>query len=316
MKLKIVTLTGVTLQLEYSQQITVENIKAELEKQIGFPREHISLVFRGKELAGEGLEQESIRKLFPDYTSSKDFFVLVLRRTARHKKGGNDKKRKGEQNDNSSAQQGNNKHHKTSDSSSGSMRRSSSAIKRSATKESKNSSSPGRPQLSNIHEMRDFLRKFGERRQKAKSQQPSIRTIEPKGEFLNQLTNMGFKAEAATRALLLHRNNLEMALNWLLENAGDPEINNPITPKERQQLSRVASRPAIPMEALNDFIEINFGADRSPSLEFAEGGGVAMNEEEESAAAAITAASRAAERTGASPPTASTTDPSHDESLV
>eukprot|EP00466_Bigelowiella_natans_P001532 jgi/Bigna1/63451/fgenesh1_kg.53_\ len=59
---------------------------------------------------------------------------------------------------------------------------------------------------------------------------------------------MGFKSEAATRALLLHRNNLEMALNWLLENASDPDINNPISSKERQQLSRVASRPAIPME--------------------------------------------------------------------
>uniref|UniRef100_A0A7S2TMN2 UBA domain-containing protein n=1 Tax=Lotharella oceanica TaxID=641309 RepID=A0A7S2TMN2_9EUKA len=242
MQLRIVTLTEATFLLDFSasaKQVTADVVKMQLAKQIGFPASRISLVFRGMELKGD-LEHKPLLKLFPDF-HSKDFFVLIYRKP---------KKRSRSEKDSSKPTS---KQQKTA---SAATQKSEKQSVRSGSSDMKSSQGS---QLTQFQEMRDFLRKFGERRARAQS-----RPLEPKDDLLAQLTTMGFKQEAATRALLLHRNNLEMSLNWLLENASDPDINKPISSNERQQLSRVASRAPIPMEALNDFIEISYGRNQSP----------------------------------------------------
>mmetsp|Transcript_36702 Transcript_36702/g.70768 ORF Transcript_36702/g.70768 Transcript_36702/m.70768 type:complete len:260 (+) Transcript_36702:85-864(+) len=242
MQLRIVTLTEATFLLDFSAsaKVTADIIKVQLAKQIGFPASRISLVFRGMELKGD-LEHKPLLKLFPDF-HSKDFIVMIYRKT---------KKRSRHEKESSKPTA---KQQKTS---SAATQKSKKQSSRSGLSETKNASGS---QLTHFQEMRVFLREFGERRARAQS-----RPLEPKDDLLAQLTTMGFKQEAATRALLLYRNNLEMSLNWLLENASDPDINKPISSNERQQLSRVASRAPIPMEALNDFIEISYGRNRSPS---------------------------------------------------
>jgi len=54
---------------------------------------------------------------------------------------------------------------------------------------------------------------------------------------LGQLGSMGFRKHAATRALLLHRNNLEASVMWLLENNSSPRINEPLSTEELSVLS-------------------------------------------------------------------------------
>jgi uncharacterized UBP type Zn finger protein len=39
---------------------------------------------------------------------------------------------------------------------------------------------------------------------------------------------MGFTANAAKRALIKNKDNLEAATNWIMENMGDDSINAPI----------------------------------------------------------------------------------------
>mmetsp|Transcript_5476 Transcript_5476/g.10078 ORF Transcript_5476/g.10078 Transcript_5476/m.10078 type:complete len:305 (-) Transcript_5476:280-1194(-) len=256
MQLKILTLTGATFLLDLSStKVTAHAIKSQLAQQIGFPASRISLVSRGI-LIGSDMESKPLQKIFPDF-SSKDFLVLIY--TTKKRKSDRDAAAKPS------------KVRKTVDDSSSKEKQgrgaAAAAEGRSALSEGKASASSSQQQqqqqqLSHLQEMRDFLEKFGKRRI-ARSQS---RSIEPKEDLLEQLNNMGFKKEAATRALLLHRNNLEMSLNWLLENSSDPDINKPITSKEREQLCRAsASRPSVQMEALNDFMEINFGRGQSPS---------------------------------------------------
>jgi len=238
MQLKIVTLTGATFLLEFPQSLKVTPgiIKTHLSKQIGFPSSRISLVIRGKELIGKDVETKSMHSIFPDF-SSKDFFVLMYRKSQpRKRKAEADTKGKKLKN----------------------LQRKRGRLESQIT----SSDSKAAQQLSHLREMRDLLRKFGERRVTRRA--PSSRATEVKGDLLEQLINMGFKKEAATRALLLHRNNFEVSINWLLENSNDPDINKPITTKERQELNRIGNRPAMPIDALNDFIEINFGRN-SPS---------------------------------------------------
>jgi hypothetical protein len=71
---------------------------------------------------------------------------------------------------------------------------------------------------------------------------------------LNQLGTMGFRKPAATRALLLHRNNLEASVVWLLENSSSPRINDPISTEEMNILSRP-----------NPFLSLHHSHSTSPS---------------------------------------------------
>lgn len=69
------------------------------------------------------------------------------------------------------------------------------------------------------------------------------RVVKVDEEALNALTTtMGFRKEASTRALILNRNSMEAALNWLLENANDPDLSRPISDDEMEALSRISRR--------------------------------------------------------------------------
>ena len=47
---------------------------------------------------------------------------------------------------------------------------------------------------------------------------------------MNALTDMGFSVNAAKKALIFSKDNLENASMWIMENMDDPSINDP--PKE------------------------------------------------------------------------------------
>lgn len=51
---------------------------------------------------------------------------------------------------------------------------------------------------------------------------------------LENLVEMGFNRNAGIRALIMHRNKLELALDWLTEHAGDTTINDPIQAEDYQ----------------------------------------------------------------------------------
>lgn len=59
---------------------------------------------------------------------------------------------------------------------------------------------------------------------------------EPKPEDLQMLTEMGFPAERAKKALWLHRMNLEVAMEWLLMHSEDPDADAPLTAEQKRQL--------------------------------------------------------------------------------
>jgi hypothetical protein len=56
-------------------------------------------------------------------------------------------------------------------------------------------------------------------------------------EKIVQLTNMGFSENSAKRALAMHRNILQAALNWLLEESDNPRVNDEISESDIQELS-------------------------------------------------------------------------------
>lgn len=71
--------------------------------------------------------------------------------------------------------------------------------------------------------------------------QAEVQVPEPPADRITQLTEMGFSDVLARNALLLHRSNVEAALEWLLEHGDDPEAADPI-PQERLRQVRCLSR--------------------------------------------------------------------------
>jgi len=53
---------------------------------------------------------------------------------------------------------------------------------------------------------------------------------------MSQLTDMGFSEALSRNALLLHRSNVEAALEWLLEHADDPASAEPLSQERLQQV--------------------------------------------------------------------------------
>jgi hypothetical protein len=62
--------------------------------------------------------------------------------------------------------------------------------------------------------------------------QAEVQVPEPPADRISQLTDMGFSDALARNALLLHRSNVEAALEWLLEHGDDAGAAEPI-PQER-----------------------------------------------------------------------------------
>lgn len=66
---------------------------------------------------------------------------------------------------------------------------------------------------------------------------------EPNPSHIAHLLEMGFSLETVRKALLLTNNRLEQATEWLLEHAGDPDAEVPLTEAQLQQLASRRPRP-------------------------------------------------------------------------
>lgn len=75
--------------------------------------------------------------------------------------------------------------------------------------------------------------------------------------LLENLKNMGFHHEASKKALLLNRNNVEHALNWLLENSTSPDLNKPLSQDELAQLGQRVTA-SVDSQALREMVEMGF----------------------------------------------------------
>ncbi|CAD7703799.1 unnamed protein product [Ostreobium quekettii] len=67
-----------------------------------------------------------------------------------------------------------------------------------------------------------------------------VQVPEPNSEHMRTLQDMGFSEVLARNALLLCRNNLEPALNWILQHSSDPAADVPIP---QEQLRRIYGTP-------------------------------------------------------------------------
>jgi len=56
--------------------------------------------------------------------------------------------------------------------------------------------------------------------------------LEVDADALKQLQDMGFTEGRAKKALLLNKMNTSLAMEWLLEHEGDPDIDDPLTPEQ------------------------------------------------------------------------------------
>jgi len=75
---------------------------------------------------------------------------------------------------------------------------------------------------------------------------------------LRQLTDMGFVDNRARKALILSRMNGEMAIQWLLENADSPHIDDPIPPQTLRLLSREHASFAADPDLVKKLIDMGF----------------------------------------------------------
>ncbi|KAG1678054.1 hypothetical protein FOA52_000850 [Chlamydomonas sp. UWO 241] len=71
--------------------------------------------------------------------------------------------------------------------------------------------------------------------------EPDIVPPEPEADHISQMTDMGFSDSIARKALLLHRNRVPEAVEWLLMHADDADADTPVT---QEQLRRVYGPPA------------------------------------------------------------------------
>lgn len=65
---------------------------------------------------------------------------------------------------------------------------------------------------------------------------------EPHPGHTSALLDMGFGAGPVRKALLLHRNELDPALEWLLSHGDEPQASVPLTDEQLQQVRQQACR--------------------------------------------------------------------------
>lgn len=66
--------------------------------------------------------------------------------------------------------------------------------------------------------------------------QGELQVPEPPADRISQLTDMGFSEAFSRNALLLHRSNVEAALEWLLEHADDADAAEPLSQERLWQV--------------------------------------------------------------------------------
>lgn len=66
--------------------------------------------------------------------------------------------------------------------------------------------------------------------------QGELQVPEPPADRISQLTDMGFSETLSRNALLLHRSNVQVALEWLLEHGDNPAAAEPPTQEQLRQV--------------------------------------------------------------------------------
>jgi hypothetical protein len=74
---------------------------------------------------------------------------------------------------------------------------------------------------------------------------PPIEPPEPAAANITSLTEMGFPEPLARKALIMTKDNVEAALEWILVHEGDPDAAQPPTQEELQRVRRAVLRCAV-----------------------------------------------------------------------
>ncbi|GIL46979.1 hypothetical protein Vafri_3835 [Volvox africanus] len=87
---------------------------------------------------------------------------------------------------------------------------------------------------------------------------------EPDAQAAAQLGEMGFGEAVVRKALLLHRNDMEAALNWLLQHGDDPAAAEPLTDEQLRQIySRGPRGPPSEPELVEQLVAMGFDRNQS-----------------------------------------------------
>ncbi|EFJ51028.1 hypothetical protein VOLCADRAFT_116593 [Volvox carteri f. nagariensis] len=87
---------------------------------------------------------------------------------------------------------------------------------------------------------------------------------EPDAQAASQLGEMGFGEAVVRKALLLHRNEMEAALNWLLQHGEDPAAAEPLTEEQLRQIySRGPRGPPSEPELVEQLVAMGFDRNQS-----------------------------------------------------
>ncbi|GLC44098.1 hypothetical protein PLESTB_000929500 [Pleodorina starrii] len=93
---------------------------------------------------------------------------------------------------------------------------------------------------------------------------PPLAIPEPDAQAAAQLGEMGFGEPVVRKALLLHRNDMEAALNWLLQHGEDPAAAEPLTEEQLRQIySRGPRGPPSEPELVEQLVAMGFDRNRS-----------------------------------------------------
>ena len=87
-----------------------------------------------------------------------------------------------------------------------------------------------------MHETRQLSRQRTSPLSSLLSSQPDIQPPEPDPAHLQQISDMGFTDAVARKALILSRNRVAEAIEWLLMHSEDADVEAPVT---QEQLRRV-----------------------------------------------------------------------------
>ncbi len=273
MKVSVRTLTGVEFALDFddASSITVAALKSRLEKKMGLPASSISLVFRGRHLCEPSIEKLALFRRFSGLGKTSDPFVVVYNKSKLKNQTGI--KRKSAPATIGRAPAIKKPHNRIQTRERRRLAPPADSPASSSSRDAGGSAPSASSQMSQLLEMREFLRSFGSSRQppsvdplrssSRRRSQPSgppssSSQLEAKEAHITTLEGMGFSRAAATRSLLFNRNNLEVSLNWLLEHASDPGINDSVTPAERTLLSRRTRGSSAIEAAFSDFFDIPF----------------------------------------------------------
>jgi len=78
-------------------------------------------------------------------------------------------------------------------------------------------------------------------------------------ELLQRIKEFGFKEEHGTKALILNHNNLELAMEWLLQHAEDTDIDEPIAPQTLRHIALRQPRNLAPdASVVKRFVDMGF----------------------------------------------------------